>query len=1216
MKRLNLNGSGDTCGLLYGRQEELEHLEHVWNQVLSDSRARRVLLRGYAGIGKTKLVKTFLENKSKSAAAAVLMGKFDASSKVPLSAISDALSQWCQDMIDTKSGPELVALRREIAEAVGSSPHQQQQQQSRALLQAIPALAAFLAPQSQHHTDNNTTASDANTTTNTSKSRLQLEYQLQNLLQKVIATPERPLILWWDDVQWADDASLEVLKGLLMDTQAKHILFIGSYRDDHHQVIASTTNTTNCTETDGDSIQAVVLSPLETMLQQVQAHGGGGSTTLITLQLGNLDLPTTQQYIANVLLLEPTEVEDLAQAIFAKTHGNIYFTRASLLLLEQRQILQYSYHTYRWEYDLARIQTEMGVSRNVVDVTLASLHLLPGDVQQALAVAALGFLRSSFDLETLGVLLEAVEQGTSEETTNNQETSDTSGGDDDGHGDGDHGDGDHGDDDQAHEIHDDAQSTGTKTNGSLLERLEIAVTHGLLENLVGSNVYRFVHDRIREGALCIWDDDTNKPLQNKQTARIRIGKRLLELSSSPIKKSTGEQDSSRSDWMIFAGLDNLNSIEPISKVFSQTGMSRIELVQWNFMAGTKAVQGSAFASAAAYLQKALTLVSTIEERWQDDDNGAGNDKTKKEGNDKTKTNKTCKEETTSIYQICLKLYVMAANVDFCLGNSDRARTTLQEVIDRAHSERDKLPAYIEMAEGLGQKEMHVEALAMDHKAMSVLNPSFPKWFLPMHMLADMKYLKSTFQKKSDEDILSLPILDDSDDRVLAMKVLSGMWIRAYLSGQMVTSLLCMTRALRMTLENGLSPPGGLAFAAYGSLLCGPLSEYKSGVRLGFLSQKILKQTNGREFESKILFTAAAHTDAWVLPLTTVQETLMRGFTSGLESGDVEFAAFNLQYYNIHAYLMGLPLDPIIEESEKLIQLINQHEVESVRAIVLPFHQMLLDISGRTEDPMAWVNASEGRDRGHRKSSKNNNPSENVKIIWSYFSRGQLAYFFDEPELADKIWTKLKPLLAGMASYSAPSINIFIGGLIAASMFRKTGKRKYRAQAQMAVKEMKGLMEKYNTGLNLLHRYYILKADCEVTCEKSKSSEEIRKVFDNAISVASKAGFVQDNALAHELCGQHFVDRDDIFWAKHYLTAAHNIYVDWGALAKAEHLSKTRSAFMDHHNPNQRKASNRMSISKKGPLSSRFLSLEVSLDDNQDHSTVTQDETSDGRTISS
>jgi predicted ATPase len=196
------------------------------------------------------------------------------------------------------------------------------------------------------------------------------------------------------------------------------------------------------------------------------------------------------------------------------------------------------------------------------------------------------------------------------------------------------------------------------------------------------------------------------------------------------------------------------------------------------------------------------------------------------------------------YDLCLELYIFAASVDFCLGNDERARRSVDEVLSNARAPRDKLPAYVTLAEGLGLREQHKEALELDLKALSLIS-NFPKRFLPFHLLADINALKTIFRKRTDEEILSLPVIED-ENKVLALKILSSMWIRAYLCQNIVLSLLCMTRALRMTFQYGLSPPGSLAFAAYGSLLCGPLADHSKGVRLGRLSHGILRRTNGAD----------------------------------------------------------------------------------------------------------------------------------------------------------------------------------------------------------------------------------------------------------------------------------------------------------------------------------------------------------------------------------
>jgi hypothetical protein len=74
-----------------------------------------------------------------------------------------------------------------------------------------------------------------------------------------------------------------------------------------------------------------------------------------------------------------------------------------------------------------------------------------------------------------------------------------------------------------------------------------------------------------------------------------------------------------------------------------------------------------------------------------------------------------------------------------------------------------------------------------------------------------------------------------------------------------------------------------------------------------------------------------------------------------------------------------------------------------------------------------------------------------------------------------------------------------------------------------------------------------------------------------------------------------VKGEELFWAKHYLTSAYNLYCERGAGAKAAHLLRNRGVFLDKEQAIVRQ---RSSTLRKGPLSSeRHLdSMSMTLDD--------------------
>ena len=175
-------------------------------------------------------------------------------------------------------------------------------------------------------------------------------------------------------------------------------------------------------------------------------------------------------------------------------------------------------------------------------------------------------------------------------------------------------------------------------------------------------------------------------------------------------------------------------------------------------------------------------------------------------------------------------------------------------------------------------------------------------------------------------------------------------------------------------------------------------------------------------------------------------------------------------------------------------------------------------------------------------------------MWFYWSRLQLAFYFGELDLAEKM---IEPAILFSSidnSYIINSIRIFFSGLTLSLLARRTGNQRYRTRAKNVCREMETVMKQ--RGLNNLHRYLLMKATFS-TCDVKASRQPgaVKEAFERAISAASRAGFLQDAALGNELAGEYFLSAGDDFWTKHYLNQAYKLYIEWGAKAKARNLRK-------------------------------------------------------------
>jgi hypothetical protein len=273
----------------------------------------------------------------------------------------------------------------------------------------------------------------------------------------------------------------------------------------------------------------------------------------------------------------------------------------------------------------------------------------------------------------------------------------------------------------------------------------------------------------------------------------------------------------------------------------------------------------------------------------------------------------------------------------------------------------------------------------------------------------------------------------------------------------------------------------------------------------------------------------------------------------MKTGDVDFAFRSLLNLGLAKYSSGLPLSPIIADLETFARLAQQYPVETFQDLFKPFQEMLLCLVGRTEKPLVWATELPVN------LCPDSSPNARQGLVWKYICRIQISFYLGDIDLAEKMRVELDKLaFVHTIHYFAVSGNLFFSGLLANAMYRKTRRGEYRKRAVKATEQMKKLTQK--RGLNILHKFLLLEAELSGTLHASKVSL-VKARFDRAIATATRAGILQDAALANELAGDFCLRVGDHFWARHYLTCAHSLYLSWEAEAKVQHLVKKHASFI-------------------------------------------------------
>jgi hypothetical protein len=251
----------------------------------------------------------------------------------------------------------------------------------------------------------------------------------------------------------------------------------------------------------------------------------------------------------------------------------------------------------------------------------------------------------------------------------------------------------------------------------------------------------------------------------------------------------------------------------------------------------------------------------------------------------------------------------------------------------------------------------------------------------------------------------------------------------------------------------------------------------------------------------------------------------------MQSGNVEIGFLNWAIANNFAFSTGYPLEQIEKSGREILEQLQLYSTDSVLPIFVQVRLPIKYFLCSQGTPIDW-NLLE------KFESVSSNKSDTYRSSFGYLGRLELAIYFGELELAEKMSVALQPYMAHEAQYAIIVKNIFYSGLTFSGLARKRSgaARRYRLKASKFFK----IMEHHSRtkGLNALHKSLIMKADL-LACY-SRDVLEVARAYDQGIEAALKLCFVQDAALGSELAGEYFISLDQDK-ASHYFCQAQHLY---------------------------------------------------------------------------
>ncbi|MEZ2318540.1 MAG: AAA family ATPase [Microcoleus sp.] len=443
---------------LYGRENQVNELLAAFERVgvgspeslppnqntenPTHSQSELMLVSGYSGIGKSAVVNEVSKPITK-AKGYFISGKFDQFKRnIPYASLIQAFNSLLHQLL-TESSAALETWRTKILTALGTD--------GKVIAEVIPELELIIGKQPEVPEVGLTEAQNR-------FNRLFKEFL------RVFAQKEHPLVIFLDDLQWADSATLKLMQALITDPDQEYLLLIGAYRDNE-------------------------VSPTHPLIQTVEEIEKTG-TVVNNIVLEPLDLENVTEIVADTLNNSTEKVKNLAELICNKTGGNPFFVTQLLQALYQENLLKFDFSTLEgksgWNWSIDEIQAIGITDKSVVELVASRIEKLPAATQEVLKLAAC--VGDKFALDVLSLV--------SEESANTTAT----------------------------EL-DSALQAGLILPLSDAYRIPLVfdTAESINLKLDTSRVsYRFLHDRVQQAAYSLIPED------QKQSTHLKIGQLLLE----------------------------------------------------------------------------------------------------------------------------------------------------------------------------------------------------------------------------------------------------------------------------------------------------------------------------------------------------------------------------------------------------------------------------------------------------------------------------------------------------------------------------------------------------------------------------------------------------------------------------------------------------------------------------------------------------------------
>ena len=604
--------------------------------------------------------------------------------------------------------------------------------------------------------------------------------------------------------------------------------------------------------------------------------------------------------------------------------------------------------------------------------------------------------------------------------------------------------------------------------------------------------YAFLHDRIQEAAYALI------PEGERAGAHLRIG-RVLCVTTEGLAEH------------LFDVANHFNRGAALLIVRDE----KVHAAAIDLRAGRKAKASGAYASARGYFSAGMALLD--ERDWG------------------------------SHHELTFSLWLERAECELLSGDFDTAEQLILELLQRGTSRVDQAAAYnlkILLHTVKSENPQAVDSALTCLRLFGIDIPAGPTW---EQVQAEYEAVWQTLGEAPIESLIDLPLRIDAELEA-AVQVLSAVGPSAY-STDFHLFCLIACRIVKIAIQHGMSSASTNGFAILGFIVGPVFHRYTESYRFAKLACDLVEKYRFVGYQPRV-YQATGTIAFWTQPIWAAIDFMRATFRTAIETGDLTFACFGTREVVTGLLLRNDPLDAVWRESEMALDVARGAKYRDVADMIVSQQRFIATMQGRTATFSTFSDAQFDEAAFEAQLTPDRMP---LLICWYWILKLKARFLSGDYAEALAAAGEAKPLLC-VATSSIQLLDYFnYTALTVAAIYEKASadeQTRWRDLLTAHREQLREWAENYPPTFADKHLLVL----AEIARIEGRAFDAMQ-LYEQAIQSAHENGFVQNEALAHEVAARFYLARGFEVIADTYLRNARNCYDRWGALGKVKQLDE-------------------------------------------------------------